>query len=489
MKRTTKGLDMRLRNNCFFNSSLLLVTLMAGLVGCASVSVSKLDRTSGKVVPGTAEGVRFYLPRPYVSVFEPFIVASDTYLAKGELSADGNYVLLTQVPQGLDSLVNLGLRNNAVQTMGKIAIDSSTVVARTSLPSGPHGVSAANGSATNSGQPEETKKDEKGKSADEEKAGDSKAGDTGKSTTGQTAGGILNYKATNDNAAYAVTPQPRYFNILWMPDFDEQYVVTAKAGLGNAGVTINLGQSWSLQGLDATVDNSAVVKPLLDFYSGVLGSLQKIATAKIEGPLAALTGGPQGAAVDKTAKTEFEGGTPVTVKVTKVRIVAPGLYPILKPKEMDGLSLTADEQKRILTPKPPLTNIAFNTYDAIVIEAARSTGDTALRIHQYVDSTTGGAPPEVKPASKPNSDADLMSGKAALNKELSDPKNVTTGGEYYVADLKRDGTVVKVTLTKRTGGSNGTLASVPEDAVTKKLVVTTLKANGIGVIESNIQIP
>ena len=49
------------------------------LAGCAQVLVNKVDRATGQVVPNSAEGLRFYLPRPYVSVFEPFIVASEVW--------------------------------------------------------------------------------------------------------------------------------------------------------------------------------------------------------------------------------------------------------------------------------------------------------------------------------------------------------------------------------------------------------------------------
>jgi hypothetical protein len=266
--------------------------------------------------------------------------------------------------------------------------------------------------------------------------------------------------------------------------------------LGNAGVIINTGQGWSLQGLDAKIDNSAVVKPLLDFYSGILAALQKLATAKIQAPLALLSAGagtgPQAAAVagDKTAKAEFPAGTPVTVKVTKVRIVAPGLYPILKPKEIASVTLTTEEQKRILMPKPPYTNIAFNTYDVIVIEAARSTGDSALRIQQYVDSTAPGAGAvPANPGTPPSrQDIALKDPTDKLNVVLSKPENITTNGQYYLATLTRSGDVIKVQLRVRPDGTGGKLAALPDEAASKKLVIDTLKPLGVVVTADNISI-
>src|ERR1700682_4283954 len=46
-------------------SRLFIIGLAVGLSGCATVSVNKVDHTTGKVVDGAAEGLRFYLPRPY----------------------------------------------------------------------------------------------------------------------------------------------------------------------------------------------------------------------------------------------------------------------------------------------------------------------------------------------------------------------------------------------------------------------------------------
>ena len=65
-----------------------------------------------------------------------------------------------------------------------------------------------------------------------------------------------------------------------MPDFDEKYVVQGKAGLGNANIGITMTQGWACAGLDAHIDNSALVKPLLDLYSTSLDALGKLAPAR-----------------------------------------------------------------------------------------------------------------------------------------------------------------------------------------------------------------
>ena len=203
--------------------------------------------------------------------------------------------------------------------------------------------------------------------------------------------GVSNLKIINDNTAFATTPLRRYFDIVWLPDFEEQYVVQGKPGLGNSDITVTTGHGWSLQGLEAKIDNSALVKPLLELYSNSLKLLEQVGRTKLGVP--PIQGGaPQG----KTVQDVVPPGTQLSIKITKVRVVAPGLYPLLKPKEYaEATKLLQDKNTdRVLVPLPPLTNIAFNTYDTLVVEAARTTGDSALRIHQYVDTTLpSGLPP------------------------------------------------------------------------------------------------
>jgi hypothetical protein len=470
--------------------TLLWALVLALVAGCASVSVNKLDPRTGKLVEGAAEGVRYYLPRPYVSVFEPFIVSSEVYVAAGQLTPDGNYVLLTEVPKGLEDAVNDALKKKE-QKMDALSIDASKVIARPALGAGPQNAPVTEGGEP-AGESEEATAPPEGTGAPEDTGEAGGAGDGGTPQTGSESSGVLDYKVTNDNSTFAVTPQPRYFNILWLPDFDEQYVVTAKPGLGNSAVVINLGQGWSLQGVDAKLDNSAITKPLLDFWGGTLGALQKLATAKIEAPLALLGGGaPQAApAPGESVKAQFGGGTRVTVKVTRVRIVAPGLYPILKPQEMKDAQLDEPGQKRILQPRPPFTNIAFNTYDALVIEAARSTGDAALRIHQYVDTTVPGSTPDAGGGGKTDGGtdtlgADLGAAQSKLRAELSKPENTTRQKEYYHADLTR-AAAVTVTLRKRVGGTAGTLDRLPDAPAATELVVEFLRTLGIEAQPQNV---
>ncbi len=183
-----------------------------------------------------------------------------------------------------------------------------------------------------------------------------------------------------------------------MPDFDEKYVVQGKPGLGNTNIGVTMTQGWGLYGLDARVDNSAIVKPLLDFYSTGLDALSKLAKSKIF-PAGELTGGGAQGAIETA---ELPPGARVTVKITRVQVVAPGLYPILKPKEESTLSEKTGDSARDLVvrhlPLRPYTNIAFNTYEVVVLEAAKPSGDTPMNLQRYFDQVGSDGALVVPPA-------------------------------------------------------------------------------------------
>jgi hypothetical protein len=470
----------------------LSVIAIACATACASVHVNKIDPASGTLLAGAPEGMRFYLPRPYVSVNEPFVIATSVYIAAGEMSPDGSFVLLTEIPEDLrnDVPVNPGLAKGG-QKMGPIAIDANSVLVSTPPPGagGPQGAPAGDKS------PKPASTDDSSKTPP---AGNAAPTPSGGSTS---TPGVLTYKVTNDNQAYGVIPQPRFFNIVWLPDWEEQYVITAKSGFGTANATINLGQGWSLQGLDAKVDNSAAVKPLMDFYSATLGALQKVATAKIEGPLAAVTGKPQGASAKTpaTAKAAFGGGTLVSVKFTKARVVAPGLYKILKPKELQSLpTLSAEESKHIFAPKYPFTDIPFTTYDVVVIEATRPTGDSAFALGQYTETASktlsGTTPSPPSPAPAPNKQpagtGPLAAPQKTLNAVLAKPQYMTAAGMYFASTLSNDAKTgdVLVAIKTTNGGKGGKASELPSDSDVTALAVSTLDAAGLDVEAKNVSV-
>lgn len=405
-------------------------------------------------------------------------MASTVHLVEGELSADRQFVLITKLPPGLDP--QRFAIAGASTTTGAVRIAAGTV--------------GVVGGRVESAGPDAPAPAPANRAASAPAPAASAASAPAPAAPVKSSG-VLNLKASNDNAAFAVTPQPRYFNILWLPDFEEQYVVSARAGLGNAGATIGLGQGWSLQSLDVTVDNAALTQPLLDFYGATLASLQKLSTARIEAPLALLSGkgGQQSAGTPGAADARvFEGGTPLTLKITEVRVAAPGLYPILKPRELQaaaavGPAATA-AQRRILQPVYPYTNIAFNTYDVVVVEAVRPTGDSALRIHQYVDSSGPGAAAATsqdKPADRKAVHEDELTGsfKDALRGKLAAREHTTAARRAWHPDVSGPLGALVVTVSERPAHQEGPLSALPSLDKVKALAQEVGTPLGITVAE------
>lgn len=232
-----------------------------------------------------------------------------------------------------------------------------------------------------------------------------------------------------------------------MPDFEEKYVVQGTPGLGNANIGVTMTQGWGLYGLDATIDNSALVKPLLDFYTTGFDALGKLARSKILPVADLIGGGPQGAI--ETA--ELPPGARVSIKVTKVQVVAPGLYPILKPSETanvaDVTNASSDMVKRHL-PLRPYTNIAFNTYEVVVVEATKPSGDTPMNLQRYFDSggQTGAINVPPPPTQSGQGPFDVKEFETRVNGLLAIRKG--PGGEVWkLSDLKVDGSKLKGTAT------------------------------------------
>ena len=224
----------------------------------------------------------------------------------------------------------------------------------------------------------------------------------GKPAADQAKTGLLQQRVRNDNGVATYQPMRGNFDVAYLPDFEEQYAVVAKAGLGNAQVAVNMGQGWSLQGLDALTDNSELNRRIF--------ALIDEATALGKAAAGAALGLPPGAMglIAPQSGTELkanEPGTPVTLRLIVVHYAAKGVYPVIKPRELQArivsggastlyaLNLAAtgttaqpaalyspaelaksqgeiDESVRSLTlPKYPYQFVSFNTFKYVSVEA------------------------------------------------------------------------------------------------------------------------
>jgi hypothetical protein len=429
--------------------SMVCLTLLS--VGCASVKVMKV--VDGQPQP---EGIPFYMPRPYVQVFEPFVVSSEVFLATGVLSPDGHYLLIDSMKGDLGgALVAKAVGGTPLRVpIGEVRVRSP---GRSGGLGGPQAGDTGSGDAPASTN--ETK------AAAPKSATDA----SDKSPVGQYSASV-----TQSNVPFPAILGRRFFDVVWMPDFDEKYVVQGRQGLGNANVGVTMVQGWGLYGLDARVDNDALVRPLLDFYSTGLEALSKLAKSKIL-PASLIAGAPQsGDDGNKTGspRTALAPRVPVSVKITKVLVAAPGLYPVLKPKEISTVNEASAAGKsgaRMHLPLRPYSNIAFNVYEVLVVEAAKAEGDSPMNLQRYFDTDAQGntvaTPGPSFSGDQKAFDADEFT--ARLNGLLASERGAD-GGFFVVSDVKAEGKALKVTATL-TGGKQKP-ARYPTPAALKLLL-------------------
>lgn len=402
---------------------LILAVALVGLVGCARVTVRKVPTPTQYTFNGASawtqemqqradrmEGLRFYLPRPFVTVFESFPIATDLYLAKGRVSADNRYVVIETI---IPVTTRGDVANGGVTTLTGTSVPKSLVFRRTAstaaadlarLPASPR-------SATDEGElsrlVEEARRaaETAGGAAAEAKVAAADAGSVGAGEATRT--GTSRRRVTNNNGAFAFTPLRGNFDILYLPDFEEQYVVSSKAHLGNASFELNLGQGWSLQGFNSLTDNSELNKRIFNLIDTASELAKQAATAGLGSvlPTAGLGMLADSLATPRSGdEMEESAGTPVALKIVVVHYAAKGLYPVIKPRELAGqtapglvidllqrgddgrVKLPSPEeikasverldlhQRRFTVPVYPYQYVSFNTFRYLAIQVLKPDG-------------------------------------------------------------------------------------------------------------------
>ena len=371
--------------------AVVIVLSLVGL-GCATVTVNKVPTPSQYVTwsdemqtsADNMEGFRFYLPRPFIHVYESFPVRADILLAEGVVSADGRFVVIRRMWD------ETGDVKYDAQFRDKIEIDTRYI------------------------KPEAKKENE-----ENEEDVDSPQPDLGESKPLQppqsqvediptvegrrVVVGRDRRAITNDNSAYAYQPLRANMDIVYLPDFDEQYVISSRSGLGDAEFLVNFGQGWSLQGFNSLADNSQLndrIFSLIDSASRIAQSAA-VAAAGLP-PIPSQLPGTTAVTPQSGAPANFVEGSRVSLKIVILYYAAKGIYPVIKPRELqqrlvqtkgvsdsswfdldspdNTLSIFDDEaigsaQKaitgetgRFTVPRYPYQYISFNTFRYMAIE-------------------------------------------------------------------------------------------------------------------------
>lgn len=406
-------------------SFLLLVSILIlslSFYSCARVSVKKIPTPSQytkwtddlQAKADNIEGTRFYLPRPFVNVFESFPVHSEVFLANGVVSADGQYVVIREVRE--DSPLKRYFAGKLthvsvpVTLIRKGGADLQSGKEESEVGKLRKDVDAINkqldGSIATGAKPDAPA----ATGADEAKQKD--AAPAQQPPTGQESRSV-----TNDNGAFAYQPMRGNMDIAYVPDFEEQYAINSRAGLGNATFEVNLGQGWSLQGFNSLTDNSQLNNRFFNLIDAAVEGARGIITGgagQITNLVSGLAPAPgSGIVLEAGSDKSFvaQPGADVSIKISVIYYAAKGLYPIIKPRELQermgaedadnhvAIDITGAKGKTTVAthfdpkalkraqdavdsrlgnftvPRYPYQYISFNTFKVLVVEAVNPTTD------------------------------------------------------------------------------------------------------------------
>lgn len=214
------------------------------------------------------------------------------------------------------------------------------------------------------------------------------------------------------NGTDPVTRLGDRFDIVYLPDFEEQYVIQPHAGLGKAEIETRLRNGWAAETFSQSVDNSKLIPYVIDQVSkastaaaNIFTTWAPLAAGLPPGstvPLQALAtkGGQQGALSGEEITSAHKLlGEVLVFKIAEVRIAQPGLYPILKPREIrqwlgtqapsgtdpdlvfDTFVISANtpwvRPDVTFIPCPPFTMVGFNTTTEVFLSPATERIDVA----------------------------------------------------------------------------------------------------------------
>lgn len=118
-----------------------------------------------------------------------------------------------------------------------------------------------------------------------------------------------------------------FFDILYLPDLEEQYAIDVHGGLGSAGLQLGFENGWMMERATAQADNTELGKFIfrnIDKFTDIGALALKVAINPV------LAGIPASSEAAQQSKTQ---GTVATLRIMYSLEAQPGLYPILKMSE------------------------------------------------------------------------------------------------------------------------------------------------------------
>jgi hypothetical protein len=317
-----------------------MTLIKLSIVACVALFTASCSSiTPNRVITAeddkTAVGLRYYETRPFVVVRRPYVIASEPYLVHGVLQPDGRTFVVVDAPQELKMPTRTALTLGTPKVVGKDGDGGATVAEAhsgdaVSTPADPAKPAEPDtGCIDSDGKRKSAAKEDPPDGEPEGSAAnpDSKVPEC-KDTTGSRIA-FSGISLETDLTATALVPINDLFSIIYLPDYDREFVVDVKARWGFSKLHITRGPGGTLLAYNSEVDNSAVVKPLLDSWNTLVSAATQAAVVKITPPTA------QSADVPARSSSQMSG-TPATLRIHVAKYAVPGVYPILKPAEISS---------------------------------------------------------------------------------------------------------------------------------------------------------
>ncbi|MCF7973157.1 MAG: hypothetical protein K9N55_05050, partial [Phycisphaerae bacterium] len=328
------------------------------------------------------KGVRYYLPRPFVHLKQSVPVAQRVAFVSLTISDDRTFYTIS-----LPEKAPLWLRRSMPQRI------SSRQVLQASLRSrivDDKGLEIQSGTEDGPNLAEDTAKDETDQV------------DRPSELTARTG-----FISDTD----PVTRLSNRMDIVYLPDFEEQYVIQPKRGIGLADIETRLRNGWAAEVFSERVENSNLIPYIIrqvenasETAAGIFTTWAPLAMGVPPGTVPT----PEDIASGLRLQSGTEGitgeqveallGGVILFKVAEVKIAQPGIYPILKPREIQHwlghgvIAIGQDPQETFelaiqeaklpwirpdmaFIPVPPFTMVGFNvTTDIFMAPATQRMG-------------------------------------------------------------------------------------------------------------------
>ena len=371
-----------------FNRFLItaLMFLTAAMNGCARLDYVKVPTPTQYSLwtrddqrnADRMKGVRYYLPRPFVHLKQSVPVAQRVAFVSLEISKDKTYYEIS-----LPKMAPLWLKRAMPRRISSRQVLQASLRGR---------VADANGAPLRL----ESGADDGPNLVEEPEEDVAAPIDRPSELTARTG-----FISDTD----PVTRLSDRMDVVYLPDFEEQYVIQPYPGLGQADIETRLRNGWAAEVFAQKVDNSNLIPYVIRQVESASEAAAGIFTTWA--PLA--MGVPPGTVPtpsDVASGLRLESGEEITgeqieallggvilFKVAEVKIAQPGIYPILKPREIQHwlgqgtIMIGRDPQETLelslqtanlpwvrpdmaFIPVPPFTMVGFNVTTDIFIAPA-----------------------------------------------------------------------------------------------------------------------